>query len=72
MDQIIEKARAIMETQRVEAEKICEKIFYRVLAVFREQQVSAQHFRTTTGYGYNDAGRDKLEQVYAALFGTEP
>ena len=71
MDQIIEKARAIMETQRVEAEKICEKIFYRVLEVFREQQVSAQHFRTTTGYGYNDAGRDKLEQVYAALFGTE-
>ena len=71
VNQFVEKARAAMEAQRPQIEKICEKNFCRVLDVFREQQISAQHFHTTTGYGYNDIGRDKLEQVYAKIFGAE-
>ena len=33
--------------------------------------MSENHFETTTGYGYNDLGRDTLEAVYAEIFGTE-
>lgn len=71
MEQIIKNARACMEERLPQLEEICEKNFYRVLTAFRGEQVSAQHFRSTTGYGYNDMGRDKLEQVYARVFGTE-
>lgn len=43
----------------------------RVLAAFQEQQVAYRHFSPTTGYGYDDVGRDTLERIFADLFGTE-
>ena len=43
----------------------------KVLAAFRKNRVSATCFAASTGYGYNDEGRDKLEQVYADVFHTE-
>ncbi len=42
-----------------------------VLDIFRENQVSYRHFAPTTGYGYDDVGRDTLERIYAAVFHTE-
>ncbi|HHX13680.1 MAG TPA: hypothetical protein GX726_01855 [Clostridiales bacterium] len=44
---------------------------YKVLDVFQKCRITDVHFNWTTGYGYNDAGRDALEAVYARLFGTE-
>ena len=43
----------------------------RVLDAFRKNQVSEACMLGTSGYGYNDLGRDTLEKVYADLFGTE-
>ena len=43
----------------------------KVLHAMQENRVSAACFAATTGYGYNDEGRDKLEAVYAACFHTE-
>ena len=43
----------------------------KVLAAMRSNRVSAAHFAATTGYGYNDEGRDNLERVYASVFHTE-
>lgn len=43
----------------------------RVMKAFRENRVSEACLLGTTGYGYNDLGRDTLERVYADLFGTE-
>lgn len=43
----------------------------RLLAVYRSARVSDVDFAATTGYGYDDGGRDKLEQVFATAFGTE-
>ena len=43
----------------------------RVLAAFQEQQVAYRHFSPTTGYGYDDVGRDTLERIFVDLFGTE-
>ena len=37
----------------------------------QECRVSDIHFAATTGYGYNDLGRDTLEEVYAHVFHTE-
>ena len=43
----------------------------KVLAAFQKNRVNATHFAQTTGYGYNDDGRDTLERVYADCFHTE-
>ena len=43
----------------------------KVLAAMRSNRVSAAHFAATTGYGYDDEGRDNLERVYAGVFHTE-
>ena len=43
----------------------------RVLKAFSDHQVAARHFSPTTGYGYDDIGRDTLESIFAQLFGTE-
>ena len=43
----------------------------KVLSAFRKNRVSATCFAASSGYGYNDEGRDKLEQVYADVFHTE-
>ncbi len=43
----------------------------KVIKAMQDNRVDAQCFAGSTGYGYNDAGRDTLEQVYAHAFGTE-
>ncbi len=43
----------------------------RVLDAFREFRVSEACFAGTTGYGYDDLGRDTLEKIYARVFGAE-
>lgn len=42
----------------------------KVLAAFQDHKVSEGDFVGTTGYGYDDVGRDKLEAIYAQIFGT--
>lgn len=43
----------------------------RVLDSFRNNKISDSHFHGTTGYGYDDFGRDALEAVYSEVFGGE-
>ncbi len=43
----------------------------KILQAMQKNRVSDTHFAATTGYGYNDLGRDTLEQVYADIFHTE-
>jgi cystathionine beta-lyase family protein involved in aluminum resistance len=44
---------------------------FRVLSSFQKHRVSDSHFIPSTGYGYDDNGRDTLERVYADVFGGE-
>lgn len=55
--------------QQIEA-KIDENQF-RVLQSFQNHKVSESHFIPSTGYGYDDIGRDTLESIYAETFGGE-
>lgn len=43
----------------------------RVLDAFRTHRVSDTHFAGTSGYGYDDRGRETLDAIYADLFGAE-
>lgn len=48
--------------------QICQ---WRVMKAFADNRVSEVHFGSTTGYGYDDVGRDTLDKVYAQVFGAE-
>ncbi len=52
-------------------EEICDKGTEKVLAAFRRHRVSDTMFAGTTGYGYDDQGRDTLDKIYADIFGAE-
>ncbi|MBQ9914957.1 MAG: methionine gamma-lyase family protein, partial [Clostridia bacterium] len=43
----------------------------KVLSAFHEEGISERHLLGTTGYGYDDAGREALERIYAKVFGAE-
>ena len=51
------------ELERINSEK--------VLSAFIKEQVAETDFNSTTGYGYNDVGRDKIEKIYADIFKAE-
>ncbi len=44
---------------------------YKVLRAMQENHLSDMHFTWATGYGYDDAGRDAVERIYADVFGAE-
>lgn len=52
-------------------EEICDRNTEKVLAAFAKNRVSDNLFAGTTGYGYDDHGRDTLDRIYANIFGTE-
>lgn len=52
-------------------DEIAEYNQMKVLKAMQKNRVSDVHFAASTGYGYNDIGRDTLEQVYADTFHTE-
>ena len=54
-----------------EFDEVAEYNQMKVIRAMQEERVSDVHFAATTGYGYNDLGRDTLENVYARVFNTE-
>jgi cystathionine beta-lyase family protein involved in aluminum resistance len=64
-----------VDTEIVQACQRFEKISFnnhgKVLQAFREARVSDYHLKGGTGYGYNDPGRESLENVYSRIFNTE-
>lgn len=55
--------------ERIDA--IAAKNTERVLAAFRNNRVSDTYFAGTSGYGYDDRGREMLDRIYAEVFGAE-
>ena len=50
---------------------LIEKNSLKVLTAFQKNNLSESHFSSTTGYGYNDIGRDVIEKIYADIFKCE-
>ena len=68
---VYEYAAGVLEglTKRFEAiDRTAEYNQLKVLGAMQKNRISAEHFTGSTGYGYNDAGRDDLEKVYADVF----
>ncbi len=66
---------AVAETQILELFKEIDEVAeinqYKVLSAMQKNKLSDMHFGTTTGYGYDDIGRDTLEEIYKDVFNTE-
>ena len=65
------QARQELDGQFARIDAIAEENSQRVLEAFQDHKVAEAYFSGTTGYGYDDQGRDKLDEIYAQIFGTE-
>jgi len=68
----------LIETSELELQDIFKKVdentyinTKKVLDAFHEAKISESHFNSTTGYGYGDLGRDKIEEVFSLVLGSE-
>ena len=61
----------VLEERFREIDAVAEYNQLKVLRAMQKNRVSAEHFNGSTGYGYNDSGRETLEKVYADTFHTE-
>ena len=60
-----------LQEQFNKIDEICYENSKNILNAFRKNQLSEVHFNSTTGYGYNDLGRDVIEQIFADVLGAE-
>ena len=52
-------------------DKIRDYNIMKVISAMKKAKLSSIHFNGSTGYGYGDIGRDKIEEIYKYLFKTE-
>lgn len=65
------EAQSGLTEQFARIDAIAEENTRKVLAAFQNHRVAESYFAGTTGYGYDDQGRDELDKIYAEIFGTE-
>lgn len=73
-DQVLRFGQEVLEgltDQFRHIDQVAESNQAKVIAAMQKNRVNATHFNLSTGYGYDDEGRDNLERVYADCFGTE-
>ncbi|MGX4585066.1 methionine gamma-lyase family protein [Paenibacillus chitinolyticus] len=68
---IMEQAEEGVQPRFREIERTIDHNQWKVIAAFQNQGISDYHFASSTGYGYNDRGRELLDLVYAEVFGAE-
>ena len=68
---LINEAESKLVEEFKKIDDICEFNSRKVINAFHDKELSEVHFGSTTGYGYNDIGRDKIESIYAQVFNAE-
>lgn len=69
--ELAQRAEADLQNQFTNVDSIAQVNAEKVLDAFQTHRVAESYFAGTTGYGYDDIGRDKLEEIYAHIFRTE-
>ena len=65
------QAQAALTNQFARIDEIAAFNTEKVLSAFQRHKVADTYFQATTGYGYDDLGREKLGEIYADIFGVE-
>jgi cystathionine beta-lyase family protein involved in aluminum resistance len=71
LDQMKKEVEQKIREHHQEIEEVTLHNQAKVMEAFRNHQVADFHFTPSTGYGYDDVGRDTLESIYAEVFGGE-
>lgn len=66
-----EDCEAALAPRFAEIDRVARENTRRVMEAYQEERVSEAHLGLTTGYGYDDLGRDTLDKIYARVFGAE-
>ena len=69
--EMAQRAQARIGNRFAQIDAVAEQNTRRVMEAFQDNKVSDACFAGTTGYGYDDLGRDTLDKIYAQIFGTE-
>lgn len=69
--ELIKKAEEELQGVFKKIDEVSFKNSQKVLNAFQEEKVMESDFNMTTGYGYNDSGRDKIERIFARVLGSE-
>lgn len=67
----VKKCEKEIREELEKVDEIAEANSLKVLTAFNKNNLSENHFNSTTGYGYNDEGRDVIEKIYADIFKAE-
>ena len=71
IEQLVNKCEKELVNEFKRVEEICLYNSKKVLDAFKNNKVSENHFNSTTGSGYNDIGRDVIENVFCDIFKCE-
>ena len=71
LDKYIDIVNKKIEDELKEIDKIVYNNSKKILDAFHKEKILTTDFNSSTGYGYNDIGRDKVEKVFADYFGCE-
>ncbi len=71
LEEIIHNSNSELQKVFAELDRIEYENTEKVLEAFRENKISEMHLNGTTGYGYGDAGREAIENIYAKVFKGE-
>lgn len=71
LEQLAEQSEVLASEAFRSIDKIAERNQWKVIEAFQHHKVSDFHFTGSTGYGYNDRGREILDLVYAEVMGAE-
>ncbi|NLY21136.1 MAG: hypothetical protein GXZ08_07645 [Tissierellia bacterium] len=69
--EMVKNAEANLTEQFSKLDAIKEYNQYKIINAMQEERLSSTDFHWTTGYGYGDIGRDKVESIYSIIFNTE-
>lgn len=68
---LVDKCEKDVQSEFKKIDRLCEYNSLKVINAFNKFKVSETDFHGTTGYGYDDIGRDKIEQIFSEILGGE-
>lgn len=69
--ELVLKAEGSLIDEFKKVDDMCDINSLKVISAFNKNNISEAHFGSTTGYGYDDLGRDAIERVFADVLGAE-
>ena len=71
LQNLSKKVEESLQEQYKKVQEICEKNSLKVIQAFQDNNLQEMHLQTSTGYGIDEPGRNKIEDIYAQIFKAE-